>query len=121
MYIATCTLRKFQENNCPESEKNIVEFAVKEQLAKAQYAIEGLYQNLFTGFLGLILKPITLFARFNAFVCPATDYLGHKVVKSITKNGEERDNLTRGIFVNKDKNDKIIKENFSNIVQLLQL
>ena len=107
MYFATCILRKFKENGSLKSEEAIVEYALKEQFCKAQYAIEGLYQNLFTGFFGIIFKPFALFARFNAFVCPARDTLGHKVVKSITRNGQERDNLTNGIFVSKDKNDNL--------------
>ena len=107
MYFATCILRKFKENGSPKSEEAIIEHALKEQFCKAQSAIEGLYQNLFTGIFGIFFKPFALFARFNAFACPANDALGHKVVKSITKNGEERENLTRGIFVNKDKNDNL--------------
>jgi acyl-CoA dehydrogenase len=128
MYFATCILRKFKENGAPKSEEALVEHALKEQFCKAQYAIEGLYQNLFTGFFGIILKPFALFARFNAFVCPANDYLGHKVVKSITKNGEERENLTRGIFVNKDKNDNLgrlenamfLQENCAEIINKIK-
>ena len=73
LYFATCILRKFKENGSPKSEEALVEHALKEQFCKAQYAIEGLYQNLFTGFVGIIFKPFALFARFNAFVCPAND------------------------------------------------
>jgi acyl-CoA dehydrogenase len=128
MYFATCILRKFKENGAPKSEEALVEHALKEQFSKAQYAIEGLYQNLFTGFFGVILKPFALFARFNAFACPANDYLGHKVVKSITKNGEERENLTRGIYVSKDKNDNLgrlenamfLQENCAEIIHKIK-
>ncbi len=128
MYFATCILRKFKENGSPKSEEAIIEHALKEQFCKAQSAIEGLYQNLFTGFFGIFFKPFALFARFNAFVCPANDALGHKVVKSITKNGEERDNLTRGIFVSKDKNDNLgrlenamfLQENCAEIIHKIK-
>ena len=129
MYFATCILRKFKENGSPKSEEAIIEHALKEQFCKAQSAIEGLYQNLFTGIFGIFFKPFALFARFNAFVCPANDALGHKVVKSITKNGEERDNLTRGIFVSKDKNDNLgrlenamfLQENCEEIIHKIKI
>ena len=129
MYFATCILRKFKENGAPKFEEAIVEHALKEQFCKAQYAIEGLYQNLFTGIFGIFLKPFALFARFNAFVCPATDSLGHKVVKSITKNGEERESLTKGIFVSKDKNDNLgrlenamlLQENSEEIIHKIKV
>ena len=128
MYFATCILRKFKENGAPKSEEALIEHALKEQFCKAQYAIEGLYQNLFTGFFGIIFKPFDLFARFNAFVCPANDALGHKVVKAITKNGQERENLTKGIFVNKDKNDNLgrlenamlLQENCAEIIHKIK-
>jgi len=129
MYFATCILRKFKENGAPKSEEAIVEHALKEQFCKAQYAIEGLYQNLFTGFFGIFFKPFALFARFNAFACPANDSLGHKVVKSITKNGEERESLTKGIFVSKDKNDNLgrlenamlLQENCEEIIHKIKV
>ena len=129
MYFATCILRKFKENGAPKFEEAIVEHALKEQFCKAQYAIEGLYQNLFTGFFGIFFKPFALFARFNAFACPANDSLGHKVVKSITKNGEERESLTKGIFVSKDKNDNLgrlenamlLQENCEEIIHKIKV
>ena len=128
MYFATCILRKFKENGSPKTEEALVEHALKEQFCKAQYAIEGLYQNLFTGFFGFFLKPFALFVRFNAFACPANDALGHKVVKAITKNGQERENLTKGIFVNKDKNDNLgrlenamlLQENCAEIIHKIK-
>ena len=129
MYFATCILRKFKENGAPKFEEAIVEHSLKEQFCKAQHAIEGLYQNLFTGFFGIFLKPFALFARFNAFACPANDALGHKVVKPITKNGEERESLTKGIFVSKDKNDNLgrlenamlLQENCEEIIHKIKI
>lgn len=107
MYFATCILRKFKANNYPQSEIPIVEYALREQFGKAQTAIEGLYQNLFTGVFGIIFKPFAYFARLNAFVCPPSDYLTHKITKEITKNGDLRNNLTDGIYLNLDKNDNL--------------
>ena len=129
MYFATCILRKFKENGAPKFEEAIVQHALKEQFCKAQHAIEGLYQNLFTGIFGIFLKPFALFARFNAFACPANDALGHKVVKLITKNGEERESLTKGIFVSKDKNDNLgrlenamlLQENCEEIIHKIKI
>ncbi|MFZ9181301.1 MAG: acyl-CoA dehydrogenase [Rickettsiales bacterium] len=107
MYFATSILRKFKANDCPSSEIPIVEYALKEQLGKAQIAIEGLYQNLFTGVLGIIFKPFAFFVRLNAFVCPPSDYLTHKITKEITKNCDLRNNLTNGIYLNLDKEDNL--------------
>lgn len=107
MYLASCVLKKFDEDGQKESDKAAVELALKEILGKAQNAIDGLYQNLFEGFGKFILLPFAFWARFNAFTCPANDALGHKVVKNLIKNGEFRDSLTSGIFVPTNKNDAL--------------
>ena len=129
IYIATCILRKFKENNCPFEEENLVEYALKEQLMIAQYAIEGLYQNLFSGFIGIITKPFAFFARFNAFVCPPSDHLSHQIAKQLLEDRQLRDNLTRGIYSNQDPNDNLgrlenaftLKTNCAPIVDKIKL
>ncbi len=107
MYIAVCILKKFQEEGCKTSDEAIVEYALKEQFGKAQLAFEGIFQNLFSGFAKYIFTPFAFFARFNAFVCPATDRLGHEVVKDFIKESEFRDSLTSGIFIAKNKADNL--------------
>ncbi len=107
MYIATSVLKKFQEGGSKKEEIVLVEHAVKEQLVKAQTAIDGLYQNLFGCCGKWILFPFAMWSRFNAFVCPANDLLDHKISKNFIKNGEFRDVLTDGIFVSKDSKDNL--------------
>jgi len=107
MYLGVCILKKFEENGCKKEEIPLVEHAMKEQLGKAQIAIEGLYQNLFGPIGKIFTFPFALWARFNSFSCPASDILQHKVVKNFIKNGPFRESLTEGIFVSKDKNDNL--------------
>lgn len=107
MYLATCILRKFKENNCAKDEIEIVEYALKEQLLNAQNAIEGLYANLFTGIFGILLMPIKFFARLNSFSCPNSDNVSSIITSKITKNSSLRDKITDGIFINHDKNDNL--------------
>jgi acyl-CoA dehydrogenase len=107
MYIGVCVLKKFDENGRKKEDIALVEHAMKELLGKAQIAIDGLYQNLFGPVAKIFLLPFSIWSRFNAFSCPASDSLGHEVVKNLLKNGEFRDSLTDGIFVSKDKNDNL--------------
>lgn len=107
MYIATSVLKKFRENGSKKDEEVLVEHAIKEQLGKAQQAIEGLYQNLFEGLGRWFLFPCAMWARLNAFTCPSGDNLDHQIVKNFIKNGELRESLTDGIFVSKDPNDNL--------------
>jgi acyl-CoA dehydrogenase len=107
MYLGVCILKKFDENGRKKEEIPLVEHAMKEQLGKAQIAIEGLYQNLFGSIGKIFIFPFAMWARFNSFSCPASDSLQHKVVKNFIKNGSFRESLTEGIFVSKDKNDNL--------------
>ncbi len=107
MYIATSVLKKFDEMGRKKEEEPLVEHAIREQLGKAQVAIDGLYQNLFGAFGKFLLFPFAMWSRFNAFACPANDALDHKVVKNFIKNGALRDSLTDGIYVSKDSNDNL--------------
>lgn len=109
MYIATSTLRKFKANGSKKEDQPIVEYALKEQLLKAQYAIEGIYQNLFNSFGKIILLPFIHWARFNAFSCPISDNLSHKVCDNIINNNKSRDKLTENIFISDDKKDNVGK------------
>ncbi len=108
MYIAVCILKKFAEEGRKKEDEPLVEYAIKEQLNKAQIAINGLYQNLFGDFIGKILfYPFGIWSHFNAFTCPPCDNFDHKIVKNFIKNSVLRDSLTAGIFISKDKNDNL--------------
>lgn len=104
IYMAVCVLQKFKEDGSKKSDVPAVEYAMKELFTKAQSAIDGLYQNLFSGFGKIILLPFAFWSRFNAFTCPACDQLSHKLAKNLLENDEFRDSLTDGIFVPQDKN-----------------
>lgn len=107
MYLSTCILKKFDENGRKKEEIALVDHAIKEQLNKAQSAIDGIYQNIFGCCGKWILFPFAIWSRFNAFTCPSNDALSHKISKSFIKNGELRDSLTDGIFVSKNPSDNL--------------
>lgn len=107
MYLSTCVLKKFDENGRKKSDEILVEHAIKEQLGKAQNAIDGLYQNIFGCCGKWFLLPFAMWSRFNAFSCPANDTLDHKISKSLIKTGEFRDSLTEGIYVSQDPADNL--------------
>ncbi len=107
MYMAVCVLRKFDANGRKKEDEAVVEHALKEIFTKAQTAIDGLYQNLFGCVGRFILYPFAMWARFNAFTCPADDNLGHAVVKNFIVNSKYRDSLTSGIYISDDKYDNL--------------
>lgn len=117
MYMATCVLKKFDVEGRKKEDEAVVEHALKEILGKAQIAFDGLYQNLFGEIGKMILMPFALWSKFNSFTCPASDNLGHKVVKDFIKNSPYRDSLTNGIYVSKDRHDNLGRLEFAMKLQ----
>jgi len=107
MYLAICILKKYDENGRNKDENALVEYAIKEQLAKAQSAIEGIYGNLFGSIGKILLFPVISWIRFNAFTCPASDDLDAKISNDIIKNTKIRDMLTQNVYVSDDPKDNL--------------
>lgn len=107
MYLSVSILRKYDENGRKKEENKLVEYAIKEQLAKAQSAIEGIYSNMFGCVGKLLLFPIISWVRFNGFTCPASDKLDRAISEEIIKNSKIRDMLTDNIYVNSDPKDNL--------------
>ena len=104
MYIAVCILRKVKEEN---KNLQVAEYAIKEQLNKAQLAIEGIYQNLFTCWLSIIMQPIKWWVRGNSFVSINNDYASHKLADALLSDAGFLADLTAGIYVNSSKEDNL--------------
>ncbi len=107
MYLAISILRKYEFNHHNPLEKSVAEHALREQLTKAQKAIDGIFQNIFGVFGKFLISPIAIFARCNIFCTESNDELGKKVVSNIVKNSKARDDLTYGIYVSKDRFDNL--------------
>jgi acyl-CoA dehydrogenase len=102
MYIATSMLKKFAHDGQKPEDAILLDYEMREVFSKMQLAIEGIYQNIFSKTMKIIILPFAFFARFNAFFCPASDNLSHLIAKNLIKNGEFRDSLTKGIYIPKE-------------------
>ncbi|MFT7098498.1 MAG: acyl-CoA dehydrogenase [Rickettsiales bacterium] len=103
MYMAVCVLKKFDIDGRRPEEEALVEYVMKDLFAKIQIAFDGLWQNLFSGFGNLFAIPIAFYSKINSFFCPSKDNLESVIVSQAMKSGEFRDNLTKGIYLPKEK------------------
>ena len=109
MYMAVCALKKFDvEGRKPEDEV-LIDYIMKDLFTKMQNAFDGLWQNLFTGWLNLLAIPIAFYSKINAFVCQSSDDSENLLVKRALKSGEFRNNLTSGIYLPKDQDQALAK------------
>ena len=107
MYICSSILRKFKADGSKKSDIAIAEYAIKEQLIKAQKAIDAIYQNIFGIFGKTIIWPFAVWSRVNALTCPPNDNLEHKIVKDFIKDSKYRDSITSGIYLNQNPKDNL--------------
>lgn len=109
MYMASCVLKKFDEDGRKDYQVDLLHYTMKDLLNQMQIAFDGIYQNLFGGSKDSLLKfispsywimlPFATWARFNRLSSVADDHLSHKISKALIKNGPLRDCLTNDIFV----------------------
>jgi acyl-CoA dehydrogenase len=105
MYISVCILRKLQHSAISPQQYLVAEYALKEQLCKAQQAIEGIYQNLFTGLLAWLFIPISWWVKLNTFSYAANDNQTHQIAKALLNDDDFQNSLTNGIYKTNNKND----------------
>ncbi len=97
LYLASATLKHFEDNGCPKEEHPLVHWATQHCLYKAQNALHGLLQNLPN-------RPVAWLARFIIFplgrhFSPPNDKLGHQVAHLLITPSAARDRLTKGLYI----------------------
>ncbi len=106
-YMICAILRKFEENGFNKDEEEVAEYAIKEHLVNAQNAINGIFENMFSGFSKIIMSPFAFFSRVNIFCQNPSDDLQHKIVKKATRQGYLRNHISAGIYLSQDPQDNI--------------
>ena len=103
LYMLAATLKRYDDDGRPAGDEHIVTLAAKNALHRFQEAIGGTIDNFPAQWARPLMRAVVfpLGRRFK----PASDALGHKVAKHALQPGEERDRLTRHIFISKDVND----------------
>ncbi len=103
IYLATCVLKRFEDDGSPHADRPIVEMCLRNSLFRCQAALAGAIDNFPNRFIAFKLKALVF--PFGQVYRPASDRLTTAVVRLVTVPGEVRDRLTRDIFVSRDPND----------------
>ena len=99
MYLATATLRRFDEEGCQQEDLPFVHWAMDYSFARMQKGFEGICENFSVPFIGRLLRIAGWWWRTNPIGVLPTDELSSKVAHSLQIPGEHRDRLTRGIYI----------------------
>jgi acyl-CoA dehydrogenase len=100
LFMASCTLKHFEDQGRPEADRDLVEWAMADHLIRIQEALVALWRNFPRRGLARLLRVIT-FPTGLPFEGPS-DALDHRVARLILEPGASRDRLTAGIFQSRD-------------------
>ena len=103
LYLASCVLKRFEDDGLPNSDEPIVDLAVQNALYRFQTAIDGTIAN-FPNTPARILMRWVVFPLGRPYR-PASDALGRKVASLVLEPGDVRDRLTGNIYISTDVDD----------------
>ncbi len=105
MYLASATLKRYQDDGCQQSDLPFVRWVCDNALYKCQEALDGVLRN-FPSRAAATLMRLVIFPVGRHFR-PANDKLGHQIARILLEPSEVRDRLTDGIFISSDPDDAI--------------
>lgn len=97
LYLAGCTLRYFNLQNCLQEDQPLMEWAVQHLLHQTEESLDNLLRNFPNRWLGATLRWLA-FPRGRR-IAPPSHRLERKVAKVITAPGDARERLTEGIYL----------------------
>lgn len=105
MYLCSATLKRFEDDGCPEEDLPLMHWAMQDAIYRMQQALDGVVQNFpnaaIRWLLGALIFPVGL--RLS----PPSDQLGHEIATLLMQPGPARDRLTAGIYVSRDEQDAV--------------
>ncbi len=97
LYLASATLRRFEDDGRPEEDLAVLHFAVQDSLNQVEEALYGVYRNFPIPALGPVLRLINFpLGRRNA---PAGDRTGRTIARQLLEKSPTRARLIHGAYV----------------------
>ncbi len=103
LYFLSCALKRFEDDGRPREDLKIVALVAQNGLHRFEEALAGAIENFPVAPVRWLMRA-TVFPFGRAWR-PASDRLGHEVVRLAIEPGAVRDRLTRYIFVSRDIDD----------------
>jgi acyl-CoA dehydrogenase len=103
LYLASCVLKRYEDDGKPANDRLIVALAAQNCLHRFQEAMRGAIDNFPVAWARILMRIVVF--PLGAPYRPASDRLGRQVAALAIEPGEVRDRLTRFIYVSRDPND----------------
>ena len=104
MYLAAAVLRRFEAEGRRQEDLPFFHWSMQHAIAHIQGGFDGLFENLrVPGLTWLFRGPIAAWSRLNRLAGSPSDDLGSRVARALQIPGEQRDRLTRSIYLPADR------------------
>lgn len=102
MYLASCALKRFNDQGRPDADKPLIEWVIRYTLSTFWIQMEGLLRNFPNKALGFVLRAIVM--PLGKRVHKPSDKLGHCVAGMLLSPNESRERLLQGLYLASDDN-----------------
>ncbi len=110
MYLNYAVMRRFEAEGSKKEDLPFVKYALEHGNREMQKAFEGIFSNLKVPGLTWFFKGVVgRWARLNSMGFGPSDDLGHEVCVKMMSLSEQRDRLTKGIYIPEDGEDGLGK------------
>lgn len=108
MFIASAAIKRFEEEGKKQDDKILLDFTMAYSFQKIQDAFDGIFANIEAPGLRWFFKgPLRWWSRFNFVGLAPTDRLTSRVAQSLLNNQDQRERLTYGMYIPKEKTEAI--------------
>ncbi len=108
MYMAMAIIRRFEAEGRRKEDLPFVHYNLERCMAIIQTSFVGVFDNLkVPGLNWLFGGIIGNWARVNTLGTMPSDDLSHEICAALLKDGEQRDRLTDGIYIPKNKEEAV--------------
>lgn len=103
MLIATAVIKRYEDEGRKKEDKIFLDFSMAMAFQKIQDAFDGIFANFDVPGLHWFFKgPVRWWSRLNFVGLAPTDRLTHRVAEALCYNDEQRERLTKGMFIATD-------------------
>ncbi|MEX0646756.1 MAG: acyl-CoA dehydrogenase [Balneolaceae bacterium] len=114
MFLATATLRRYEAEGKQKEDQVYFEWAMQHAFYRIQTAFDELYSEISVpGFSWIFRGPVALWSRINRIGRKPSDKLGHMVAQAMQTRGEQRDRITKDIYLTNDRKEALGKYEYA--------
>ncbi|MFO7705036.1 MAG: acyl-CoA dehydrogenase [Halopseudomonas sp.] len=103
LYMASATLKHYQDQGCPEEDLSFVQWGVEDLLVQIEQAMHEVLLNFPNRAVGILLRPIIF--PLGRRLTPPSDRVSAEIARRLMTPGAARDRLLEGCYRSDDPDD----------------